>query len=93
MVEPNHLPDRERRQFTGIGRSRAAPMDKGHISRLEVLLGCFVQSRDIFVRVGKVLGTSMQKGNFNSKTLLLILAKSLEIVEKQEKCKLNFARF
>jgi hypothetical protein len=37
-----------------------------------------VQSRGISVRVGKVLRTSVQKGNFNSKRLLPILVKSLE---------------
>jgi hypothetical protein len=78
MVEPNHLPSREHRRFAGIGRSRAAPMAKGHIARLEVFPGCFVQSRGISVRLWKVLGTSLQKGNFNSKTLLLNLVKSLE---------------
>jgi hypothetical protein len=37
-----------------------------------------VQSRGISVRVGKVLGTSLQKCIFNSKVTLLILVKSLE---------------
>jgi hypothetical protein len=34
MVEPDHFPDRERRRFAGIGRSREAPMVKGHIARI-----------------------------------------------------------
>jgi hypothetical protein len=54
------------------------PMAKGHIARAQILPGCFVQSRGKSVRLWKVLGTSLQKGNFNSKRLLLILVKSLE---------------
>jgi hypothetical protein len=49
MVEPDHFPDREHCRFDGIGRSRAAPMAKGHIARLQAFSRCFVQSRGICV--------------------------------------------
>jgi hypothetical protein len=42
------------------------------------------------VRVGKVLGTSLQRCIFNSKVTLLILIKSLENRRKIEKFILNF---
>jgi hypothetical protein len=78
MVEPNYLPGRERRWFARIGRCRAAPMAKGHIARFKVFPRCFVQYRGISVRLWKVLGTSLQKGNINSETLWLNLVKSLK---------------
>jgi hypothetical protein len=77
MVEPNHLPGRERRRFAGIRPEPAPPHAEDPIASPQFLPGCFVQSRGISLRVGKVLGTSLQKCIFNSKVTLLILVKSL----------------
>jgi hypothetical protein len=44
-----------------------------------------VQARVVSVKDGKVLGTSLQKGKFNSKVILLNLIKSLENHRKLEK--------
>jgi hypothetical protein len=92
MVEPDHFPARERRRFAVIDRSRTAPMAKGRIARLWVFPGSFVQSRGICGSPGKHPGVSVKKRNFNSIITLMILVKSLEKVEKSEKCKLNFCR-
>jgi hypothetical protein len=93
LVEPDRFTWRECRRLAGIGRSRAAPMAKGGIASPQVFSGSFVQYRGTFVRLWKVLGAPAQKYIFNSERTLLILVKSLQIVEKSEKCKLNFVRF
>jgi hypothetical protein len=54
------------------------------IAELLASPGCFVRARVISVNNGKVLGTSLQKGNFNSKVTLLNLVSSLENYRKTE---------
>jgi hypothetical protein len=90
MVVPNHLPGRECRRLAGIGRSRAAPMAKGSIASPQIFLGCSVQSRGTIVKIGKDLGTPLQKVNFNSKRTLPILVKSLENLRKIGKMQTPF---
>jgi hypothetical protein len=53
-------------------------MAKGSIASPQIFPGLTVQSKGIFVKVEKDLGTPLQKGNFNSKRILQILVKSLE---------------
>jgi hypothetical protein len=91
-VELHYLTGRERRRLAGIRTEPPPPHAKDPIASPQIFPGSQPQTRGISVKVGKVLGTSLQKRNFNSKTLLLILVKSLENRRTIGKCKLNFAR-
>jgi hypothetical protein len=92
VVEPHYLPGWERRRLSGIRPEPPPPHAEDLIARPQIFPGSQPLTRGISVRVGKVLGTSLQKRNFSSKTLLLILVKSLENCSKIGKYKLNFAR-
>jgi hypothetical protein len=73
VVETHYLPDRERRRLAEIRLEPPPPHAKNPIASPQIFLGSQPWTRGISVRVGKVLGTSLQKRNFNSKTFLLIL--------------------
>jgi hypothetical protein len=89
-VEFDHFPGRECRRLAGIGPSRAAPHGQGSIASPQIFPVLTVQSKGIFVKVGKDLGTPLQKGNFNSKRILQILVKSLENCREIRKMQTQF---
>jgi hypothetical protein len=67
-------------------------MAKGRIARALIFLGAFLPSKGIYVNFSICPGSSLKSGNFNSKTLLLSLRKSIENCRTIIKMKTNFVR-
>jgi hypothetical protein len=84
LTFPTYSPAESAAGLAGF-RPAAAPQSRDPIVELLAFPGCFVQARVVSVKDGKVLGTSLQKGKFNSKVILLNLIKSLENRRKLEK--------